>query len=244
MERPINDVQIWDKWNLAYRLGRLDEPSKRRLFEIGSAVADLKIRDARILEVGCGTGWLSAKLSEFGKVTAMDLGKEIIEIAQVTYPHIDFYSGDIHTLDLPTNFFDVVVTSEVMSHVVDQPAFVHRLSQLLKPGGFLLLTTQNKSVFERRSDVAPPDGWIRQWVTMKTLKRMLRPEFSIRRATTLEPEGHLGFLRVINSARINYYLGAAVGERRVKRLKESAGFGQSIFVVAVKRESPTRSSER
>jgi len=235
MERPINDVQIWDKWNLAYRLGRLDEPSKRRLFEIGSAVADLKIRDARILEVGCGTGWLSAKLSEFGKVTAMDLGREIIEIAQVSYPHIDFHSGDIHTLDLPTNSFDVVVASEVLSHVVDQPAFVHRLSQLLKPGGFLLLTTQNKSVFERRSDVAPPDGWIRQWVTMKALKRMLRPEFSIRRATTLEPEGHLGLLRVINSARINYYLGAAIGEPRVKRLKEDAGFGQSIFVVAVKR---------
>jgi len=41
MERPINDVQIWDKWNLTYRLGRLDEPSKRRLLEIGAAMADL-----------------------------------------------------------------------------------------------------------------------------------------------------------------------------------------------------------
>lgn len=235
MERPVNDVQIWDKWNLAYRLGRLDEPSKRRLVEIGAAMAELKIRDAKILEVGCGTGWLSAKLREFGKVTANDIGKEIIEIAQRSYPEIDFHSGDIHDLDLPTNYFDVIVTSEVFSHVADQPAFLRRLSQLLKPGGFLLLTTQNKSVFERRSDVAPPDGWIRQWVTMKTLKRMLRPEFSIRSATTLEPDGHLGFLRVVNSARINHYCSAALGAPRVKRLKESAGFGQSIFVVAVKR---------
>ena len=235
MERPINDVQSWDKWNLTYRLGRLDEPSKRRLLEVGAAMADLKIRDARILEVGCGTGWLSAKLSEFGKVTGIDLGKETIEIAQKTYPEIDFRWGDVNTLDLPANSFDVIVTSEVLSHVADQPIFVHRLSQLLKPGGFLLLTTQNKSVFERCANVAPADGWIRQWVTMKTLKRMLRPEFSIRRATTLEPEGHLGFLRVVNSARINYYCGAALGAPRVKRLKESAGFGQSIFVIAVKR---------
>jgi 2-polyprenyl-3-methyl-5-hydroxy-6-metoxy-1,4-benzoquinol methylase len=235
MERPVNDVQIWDKWNLTYRLGRLDEPSKRRLVEIGVAMADLKIRDARILEVGCGTGWLSAKLSEFGKVTALDLGKEIIDIAQKTYPQIDFLSGDVHTLNLPVNSFDVIVASEVLSHVVDQPAFVHRIAELLKPGGVLLLTTQNKSVFERRADVAPPDGWIRQWVTPKTLKRMLRPEFSILRATTLEPEGHLGFLRVVNSVRINYYCGAAIGAPRVKRLKESAGFGQSIFVIARKR---------
>src|SRR5208283_3144645 len=108
MERPINDVQIWDDWNLKYRLGRLDEPSKRRLLEIGAAMADLKIRDVRILEVGCGTGWLSAKLSEFGKVTAIDIGKKIIEIAQVSYPQIDFRSGDVETLDLPVNSFDVV----------------------------------------------------------------------------------------------------------------------------------------
>ncbi len=67
-------------------------------------MADLNIRDAKILEAGCGTGWLSAKLSEFGKVTAVDIGEKIIEIAQETYPHIDFRSGDIETLDLPVNF--------------------------------------------------------------------------------------------------------------------------------------------
>ena len=134
MERPVGDVQIWDDWNLKYRLGRLDDPSKRRLIEIGTAMSDLKIRDARILEVGCGTGWLSAKLSEFGKVTAIDIGQKIIEIAQANYPHIDFRSGDVETLDLPVNSFDVIVTSEVLSHVVDQPVFVHRLAQLLKPG--------------------------------------------------------------------------------------------------------------
>ncbi len=235
MERPVGDVQIWDDWNLKYRLGRLDDPSKRRLIEIGTAMSDLKIRDARILEVGCGTGWLSAKLSEFGKVTAIDIGQKIIEIAQANYPHIDFRSGDVETLDLPVNSFDVIVTSEVLSHVVDQPVFVRRLAQLLKPGGFLLITTQNKYVFERRSDVAPPDGWIRQWVTMQTLKDLLRQDFTIRRATTLEPAGHAGFLWVVNSVRLNYYLSAVLGTAKVKRLKESAGFGQSIFVIAVRR---------
>ena len=100
MERPPNDVQIWDDWNLKYRLGRLDDPSKRRLFEIGAAMTELKIREAKILEVGCGTGWLSAKLSEFGKVTAIDIGKKIIEIVQVNYLQIDFRSGEVENLDL------------------------------------------------------------------------------------------------------------------------------------------------
>jgi 2-polyprenyl-3-methyl-5-hydroxy-6-metoxy-1,4-benzoquinol methylase len=138
-------------------------------------------------------------------------------------------------VDLPLSYFDVIVCLETLAHIADQPACMHRLATLLKPGGFLLLTTQNKSVFERRADVAPPDGWIRQWVTVKSLKRMLRPEFTIRSLTTLEPEGHLGFLYVVNSARLNHYLNAVIGAPRVKRLKESLGYGQSIYVVAKKR---------
>ena len=235
METRINEAKVWDDWNTTYRQGRLDEPSKRRMREILASLGDLKIQNAKILEVGCGTGWLSSQLCEFGKVTAVDLGKEIIETAKALYPEVDFRSGNIHMLDLPLNSFDVIVTLETLSHVPDQPGFLHRLSQLLKPGGFLLITTQNKSVFERRADIGPPNGWIRNWVTMKTLKRYLLPDFHIRNSTTLEPEGHRGLLRLINSARINHYLGATVGAPRVKRLKESAGFGQTIFVIAVKR---------
>jgi len=235
MERPANDVQIWDKWNSTYRQGRLDDPSKVRLRIIAATMEELKIRNAKILEAGCGTGWLSDRLSEFGKVTGVDLGSEILETAQRNYPQVEFRSGDVHTLDLPVNAFDVIVTSEVLSHVPDQPAFIRRLAELLKPGGFLLITTQNKFVFERRDDVAPPDGWIRQWVTMKTLKGLLRKDFSLLRATTLEPDGHLGILRIVNSKKVNRFCNSMLGVPRVKQLKETLGFGQSLFVVAVKR---------
>src|SRR5712692_5596842 len=141
----IAEVQHWDTWNSKYRQPEsLDEPSKRRMREILASLTDLKIQGARILEVGCGTGWLSSKLNEFGKVTAVDLGVEIIKTAKARHPEIDFRSGDIHTLDLSVNSFDVIVTLETFSHVPDQSVFVRRLSQLLKSGGFLLLTTQNK----------------------------------------------------------------------------------------------------
>jgi 2-polyprenyl-3-methyl-5-hydroxy-6-metoxy-1,4-benzoquinol methylase len=235
MQRPAGDVEIWDKWNSTYRLGTLDSASEIRMRETLAVLADLKIRGAKILEVGCGTGWLSNGLSAFGKVTACDIGSKIIEIAQTKYPQVDFLSGDIHDLDLPVNSFDVVVTSQVLAHVADQPAFVHRLAQLLKPGGLLLLDAQNKFVFERTAGIDPPDGWIRKWVDMKELKNLVREDFLIRRATTLVPEGHLGILRIINSARVNRYSSAVFGAERVKRLKERAGFGQSLFLVAVKR---------
>ena len=229
-----DETQVWDDWNSTYADGKLDEPSERRMREIVQTLSDLRIENARILEVGCGMGRLSGQLRKFGEVTAVDLGVKILETAKSRYPDIDFRSGDVHTLDLPINSFDVVVTLETLSHVPDQPGFLHRLSLLLRPGGFLLITTQNKSVFERRADIGPPNGWIRKWVTMKTLKSYLCPDFSLRRATTFEPEGHLGLLRIVNSRKVNKYLNALLGAPRVKLLKERAGFGQTIFVLAVK----------
>jgi 2-polyprenyl-3-methyl-5-hydroxy-6-metoxy-1,4-benzoquinol methylase len=234
MKTPRDEAQVWDDWNSTYADGKLDEPSERRMREILDALSALRVKSAKILEVGCGMGRLSAKLREFGQVTAVDLGAKIIETAKARYPDIDFRSGNVHTLDLPVNSFDVVVTLETLSHVPDQPGFLHRLAQLLKPGGFLLITTQNKSVFERRAGIGPPNGWIRKWVTMKTLKSYLQSDFSLRRATTLEPEGHLGLLRIVNSRKINRGFDAVLGAPRAKRLKDRAGFGQTIFVVAVK----------
>ena len=219
MERPAGDVQIWDKWNSTYRIGRLDQPSKVRLREILAMMAHLKIQGARILEVGCGTGWLSDKLSEFGKVTACDLGSKIIDLAQTTYPQVDFRSGDIHTLDLEANSFDVIVTSEVLSHVADQPLYA-QAGRAPEARRFPAPDFPKQIRFRARRGISPPDGWIRRWVTMKMLKNLLREDFRIRSATTLEPEGHIGILRLVNSARLNYYCSAAFGAERVKRSRK------------------------
>jgi 2-polyprenyl-3-methyl-5-hydroxy-6-metoxy-1,4-benzoquinol methylase len=236
MENPTAQIQHWDDWNSKYRQPELiDEPSMRRMHEVLTALKRLKVQRGTLLEVGCGTGWLSRKLAEFGRVTAVDLGKEIIESAKQQYPDIDFRSGDIHTIDLPAHSFDVIVTLETFSHVGDQSAFVTRLSDLLRCGGVLVLTTQNKYVFDRRAEIRPAVGYTRKWVDMKSLKQLLHAEFVIQEATTLEPEGHMGFLRVVNSRKINRICNAVVGEPRAKQLKEWLGFGQTIFVVARKR---------
>jgi hypothetical protein len=70
---------------------------------------------------------------------------------------------------------------------------------------------------------------------MGGLKSLMRGDFSICSSTTLEPEGHLGLLWVVNSRRLNDRLNDIFGAERVKRFKEKAGFGQSLFVVGKKR---------
>jgi 2-polyprenyl-3-methyl-5-hydroxy-6-metoxy-1,4-benzoquinol methylase len=236
MGHSVAEVQHWDSWNSKHRKpGTPSEPSKRRMREVLTILSQLNVRGAKILEIGCGTGWLSLRLTEFGTISAVDLAEEVIRTAKAQMPEIDFKSGDILELELPVQSFDVVVTLETLSHVGDQVRFIHRIAELLKPGGHVVLTTQNKFVFDRRGDVIQNPSYIRKWVTMKALKRLLSSEFSIVRATTLEPEGHLGVLRIVNSAKLKRIFESALGSSRVKRLKEAVGLGQTLFVVATKR---------
>jgi 2-polyprenyl-3-methyl-5-hydroxy-6-metoxy-1,4-benzoquinol methylase len=234
-EISIAQLKHWDDWNSKYRQPEtIDAPSKRRMSEVLAALSQLQIRNAKILEIGCSTGWLSSKLTEFGAVTAVDLAVEVIQTAKAQMPHIDFRSGDVMELDLPTNYFDVIVTLETFSHVSSQEKFVARMAELLKADGRLVLTTQNKFVFERRSGVVQNPAYTRRWVTMKELKRLVGSKFAILRATSLEPDGHLGILRILNSYKLNRLLGTIIGAKRLRQWKENHGLGQTLFIVAAK----------
>ncbi len=51
--------------------------------------------------------------------------------------------GDITNSDLPSDFYDIVVSVEVLEHVEEDERFVSEVSRVLKPGGRFLMTTPN-----------------------------------------------------------------------------------------------------
>ncbi|MGH4008074.1 MAG: class I SAM-dependent methyltransferase [Pseudonocardiaceae bacterium] len=243
-EQPAGDppveaqVEFWNRWNREAREERPpDRPTLRRQQEVLAALQRAGIRSARILEVGCGTGWLSARLLDHGEVTATDLAGQIVERARCSFPDVHFLTGDFMTLDAGTGY-DVVVCLETLSHVVDQRAFVARLASCLRPGGMLVLTTQNRFVLERRDDVMPPGpGQVRRWLNRRELASLMAPDFRILRLASLEPAGHGGVLRLVNSSKLTRPLVAVLGRDRMRRWKEAAGLGQTRLVVAEKQRT-------
>lgn len=229
--------QFWNDWNKRIREeGPLDDASRRRCETVLSMLGSLTLENPRILEVGCGTGWLAERLTHFGTVVATDLADKVIARAQRRVKAVTFAAGDIMSVPLPLGTFDVVVTLETLSHVADQRAFVGRLADLLGVGGYLILTTQNRFVFERRDDVvARSPGQRRSWVDRKALRRLLQPRFTILSATTVETAGHRGVLRLVNSVKLNALLGRLISMKTIERLKERAGLGQSLVVLCRRR---------
>lgn len=165
---------MWNTWNSENRENQLDESPRRQAHIVCAWLDDLGRRDLDILDVGCGAGWLEPQISRYGRVTATDIADEVLHRARARSPEVTFIAGDFLELPFDEASFDVVISLEVLSHVADQAAFVDRCASLLRPGGRLMLATQNGPVLERLNDVPPPKpGQLRHWVDAEELRALL-----------------------------------------------------------------------
>ena len=96
----------------------------------------------RILDAGCGPGHYSSVLHERGfRVTGIDGSEEMLAIARVSSPGVEFTSADLtQRLPLPDAIFDYVVCIEVLRYLPDVTPVLAELARTLRPGGTCLIT--------------------------------------------------------------------------------------------------------
>jgi 2-polyprenyl-3-methyl-5-hydroxy-6-metoxy-1,4-benzoquinol methylase len=102
-------------------------------------------RRARILDLGCGNGHVSACIAAMGhEVVGFDASPDGIEIAKKAHPAVDFEVLSVYDDDLANKLgasFDAVVSLEVIEHLFYPKRLFEQARALLKPGGRLLLST-------------------------------------------------------------------------------------------------------
>jgi trans-aconitate 2-methyltransferase len=93
----------------------------------------------RILDVGCGTGQLTADITQFGaEVVGIDYSPEMIGTARRNFPHVRFEVADVTALTFADEF-DVVLSNAALHWVRDQPSAIASIARALKTGGRLVL---------------------------------------------------------------------------------------------------------
>ena len=115
-------------------------------------VADrITLRNAEVLDVGCGGGLLSEALAREGAhVTALDLSPELVKVARLhgleSGVKVDYRVQSVESLAVEkAGHFDAITCMEMLEHVPDPAAIIQACATLLKPGGKLFLSTLNRT---------------------------------------------------------------------------------------------------
>jgi trans-aconitate methyltransferase len=92
----------------------------------------------RILDLGCGTGHLTAEIAAKGAiVVGVDRSADMIDEAKQKYPGIEFRVVDATKLTFD-NEFDAVFSNAALHWILDPEAVVRGVAKALKPGGRLV----------------------------------------------------------------------------------------------------------
>jgi 2-polyprenyl-6-hydroxyphenyl methylase/3-demethylubiquinone-9 3-methyltransferase len=109
------------------------------------AVSTRLEKGSRILDIAGAQGNFSIRLAELGyQVTWNDLRFELEGYVRLKQGEtkLDFAPGNAFELTFP-ELFDCVIITEIIEHVAHPDQFLVQVANLLKPGGYIVMTTPN-----------------------------------------------------------------------------------------------------
>jgi len=115
------------------------------------AVLSYDYRGRRVLDIGCGGGFLTEEIAKFGlDATGIDPSSPSLHTARnhakAMKLVISYNEGFGENLHYPDNSFDMVFCLDVLEHVNDFKKIIAEVSRVLAPGGMFFFETVNRTL--------------------------------------------------------------------------------------------------
>ncbi len=103
----------------------------------------------RVLDAGCGVGWGSQVLLDYGaaSVDGVDIDEFAITESIRRCPAGTFVQADLMHLPFPAHAFDVIACFEAIEHVEEPLRGLDEFRRVLAPGGIVLVSSPNPGVY-------------------------------------------------------------------------------------------------
>lgn len=139
-DAPSRAVRLWDRLSGVYDTRFVQRVAYRPTQD--QVIDELReFAPRRVLDVGCGTGQLAARLPDAldaEQVWGCDAAPGMLEQARRRSAAVDWIQGTAENVPLPDGSVDAIVSTEAF-HWFDQPAALREFHRLLTPGGHLVV---------------------------------------------------------------------------------------------------------
>jgi 2-polyprenyl-6-hydroxyphenyl methylase / 3-demethylubiquinone-9 3-methyltransferase len=105
-------------------------------------------KEIRVLDIGCGAGFLANDLALHGfNTTGLDTSEPALDVARRhdTTGTVDYRVGDAYRMEFADGSFDAACAMDFLEHVEKPSLIVCEVSRVLKPGGQFFFYTFNRN---------------------------------------------------------------------------------------------------
>jgi 2-polyprenyl-6-hydroxyphenyl methylase / 3-demethylubiquinone-9 3-methyltransferase len=118
----------------------------------------------KLLDVGCGGGYLSEEFAKTGlDVTGIDPSQNTLRAARAhaaqSLLRIDYEEGRAEAIPFVDSSFDYVCCCDVLEHVDDVNATISEIARVLKPGGLFFYDTINRTFLSWLMTIKIAQDW-------------------------------------------------------------------------------------
>jgi len=173
-DNPDFKAYVGDHWVLDERFAWL----MQNLVELG------RMRNGRVLDIGCGFGWDAAAISLLANATvvANDIRREMTSVVESQVAelkkrgariNVETLTGDICNSALPNDSFDAVMCQQAIEHIHDLEALFKVCFRIIKPGGTAIFTNDN-NILNRAKFLEVQEMWKMRdtdWAFINELKK-------------------------------------------------------------------------